>query len=93
MHIKTLLASAVALSALAASPTLAFEQKAGAKQSQKKVLAPPTIDTNGDGKADAWDRDKNGKADAWDVNNDGKPDLFDDDGDGRPDPKSKTKRP
>jgi hypothetical protein len=46
---------------------------------------PPTIDTNNDGKADAWDRDGNGTADAWDNNGDGKADSFDDDGDGKPD--------
>lgn len=51
----------------------------------EKAVPPPTIDSNSDGKADAWDRDGNGKADAWDVNDDGKPDLFDDNGDGRPD--------
>ena len=45
----------------------------------------PTIDTNGDGKPDAWDRDANGVADAWDIDGDGKPDLLDNDGDGRPD--------
>lgn len=45
----------------------------------------PTIDTNGDGKPDAWDRDANGVPDAWDVDGDGKPDLLDNDGDGRPD--------
>jgi hypothetical protein len=49
--------------------------------------APPTIDTDKDGKADAWDRDANGIADAWDVNGDGQPDLFDNDGDGKPDEK------
>lgn len=46
---------------------------------------PPTIDTNNDGKADAWDRDANGVPDAWDLNDDGKPDLLDNDGDGKPD--------
>jgi hypothetical protein len=50
-----------------------------------KLPPPPTIDTNNDGKADAWDRDANGVPDAWDINNDAKPDLFDDNGDGKPD--------
>lgn len=45
----------------------------------------PTIDTNADGKPDAWDRDGNGAADAWDTNADGKPDAYDVDGDGKPD--------
>jgi hypothetical protein len=43
------------------------------------------VDTNADGKPDAWDRDSNGTADAWDTNADGKPDAFDADGDGKPD--------
>jgi hypothetical protein len=50
-----------------------------------KPPPPPTIDSNQDGKADAWDRDANGMPDAWDVNGDAKPDLFDDNGDGKPD--------
>ncbi|MCC6479959.1 hypothetical protein [Sphingorhabdus sp.] len=49
-------------------------------------VPPPTIDSNGDGKMDAWDRDSNGVADAWDTNGDAKPDQFDNDGDGKPDP-------
>ncbi|NJM51159.1 MAG: hypothetical protein HC843_10025 [Sphingomonadales bacterium] len=49
------------------------------------AIPPPTIDTNEDGKPDAWDRDANGVPDAWDTNEDGKPDLVDNDGDGRPD--------
>lgn len=53
----------------------------------KSETPPPTIDTDGDGKADAWDRDGNGIADAWDTDGDGKPDLFDDNGDGKPDQK------
>ncbi len=51
----------------------------------EKPAPPPTIDSNQDGKPDAWDRDANGMADAWDVNDDGKPDLMDDNGDGKPD--------
>ena len=53
--------------------------------SPSKSIPVPTIDTNKDGKADAWDRDGNGIPDAWDVNEDGKPDLFDNNGDGKPD--------
>ncbi|WP_417621470.1 hypothetical protein [Parasphingorhabdus sp.] len=45
----------------------------------------PTIDTDGDGLMDAWDRSGNGQADAWDKDGDGQPDLLDDDGDGQPD--------
>lgn len=50
-----------------------------------KQVPPPTIDTDKDGKADAWDRDANGIPDAWDTNGDGKPDLLDNNGDGKPD--------
>lgn len=58
----------------------------------EESVPPPTIDSNEDGKADAWDRDANGTPDAWDVTGDGKPDKFDDDGDGKPDDKAtKTK--
>lgn len=40
--------------------------------------APPaTIDSNGDGKMDAWDRNGDGKADAWDTDGDGQPDKAD----------------
>jgi hypothetical protein len=53
--------------------------------SGQDAATPATLDTNNDGKADAWDRDSNGTADAWDTNGDGKPDKFDDDGDGKPD--------
>lgn len=57
-----------------------------------KQVPPPTIDSNKDGKADAWDRDGNGIPDAWDTNGDGKPDLLDNNGDGKPDA-SKTAPP
>lgn len=53
--------------------------------------APPSVDTDKDGKPDAWDRDANGIADAWDTDGDGKPDKFDDDGDGKPDSKKPTR--
>ena len=55
------------------------------------TVPPPTIDSNEDGKADAWDRDGNGIPDAWDLNGDGKPDKFDNDGDGKPDEKMEKK--
>ena len=58
-----------------------------------KPPPPPTIDTNKDGKADAWDRDANGIPDAWDVNDDGKPDLLDNNGDGKPDEEKPTAPP
>lgn len=46
---------------------------------------PATMDSNGDGTMDAWDRDADGTADAWDTTGDGAPDAVDDDGDGQPD--------
>jgi hypothetical protein len=85
----------VALSLITALTALsicggAYAQSAPAPAPEGTVL-PPTIDSNEDGKADAWDRDGNGTPDAWDVNGDGKPDKFDDDGDGKPDAKPKTR--
>ncbi|MCB2061061.1 MAG: hypothetical protein R3E09_19400 [Novosphingobium sp.] len=49
------------------------------------VALQPTIDTDKDGKPDAWDRNSDGTADAWDANGDGKPDRFDHNRDGKPD--------
>jgi hypothetical protein len=70
----------------AAEPVKAPDSKEKmAAPAPAKSPPPPTIDTNKDGKADAWDRDTNGIPDAWDVNGDAKPDLFDDNGDGKPD--------
>ncbi|NCP25813.1 MAG: YiiQ family protein [Sphingomonadales bacterium] len=45
----------------------------------------PTLDTDGDGLMDAWDRSGDGQPDAWDSDGDGQPDLLDNDGDGQPD--------
>tara|TARA_R100001244_G_scaffold20643_7_gene21568 strand:+ start:3978 stop:4223 length:246 start_codon:yes stop_codon:yes gene_type:complete len=45
----------------------------------------PTIDSDGDGVMDAWDRSGDGAPDAWDSDGDGRPDLVDNDGDGKPD--------
>jgi hypothetical protein len=69
-----------------AKPAVKGEMQAPVKPPPPAIPA-PTIDTNNDGKPDAWDRDANGLPDAWDVNSDGKPDLFDDNGDGKPDDK------
>lgn len=55
------------------------------KEAMESEIPAPTIDTNGDGTADAWDRSGDGKPDAWDTNGDGRPDLLDDNGDGKPD--------
>ncbi len=54
-------------------------------QVPEKAVPPPSLDSNNDGKLDAWDRDANGVADAWDINGDGQPDQVDDNGDGKPD--------
>lgn len=45
----------------------------------------PTLDTDGDGVMDAWDRSGDGQPDAWDTDGDGQPDALDNDGDGKPD--------
>ncbi len=78
----------------------AFAQAAPATPTDKmtapapeKEVPAPTMDTNEDGKADAWDRDANGIPDAWDTNADGKPDLMDNDGDGKPDDKGAKSKP
>jgi len=55
------------------------------EDAMESEIPAPTIDTNGDGTADAWDRSGDGKPDAWDTNGDGKPDLLDDNADGQPD--------
>jgi hypothetical protein len=90
----------VALSILSASALLAVSGTAMAQMTDKKSEAKPatgdgqvpapTIDTNEDGKPDAWDRDANGVPDAWDVNGDGKPDVMDNNGDGKPDEDKKA---
>jgi hypothetical protein len=85
----------VALSLITALAALsigggAFAQT-GPASSPEGSVPPPTIDSNEDGKPDAWDRDGNGSPDAWDTNGDGKPDKMDDDGDGKPDDKTVKK--
>lgn len=85
--LKVALPSLAAL-ALAMPAAANAGEKMGAKTKQE--IPPPTIDTNGDGKPDAWDRDANGVPDAWDTNGDGKPDKLDNDGDGRPDKSKKS---
>ena len=77
---------AIANIAIAQQPPADSAMKDKMSASEKAVPA-PTIDTNNDGKMDAWDRDANGVPDAWDVNGDGQPDQVDDNGDGKPDDK------
>lgn len=72
----------MATGALAASPEM---EKTVQEAPEESEIPAPTIDTDGDGTADAWDRSGDGKPDAWDTDGDGKPDLLDDDGDGKPD--------
>jgi hypothetical protein len=87
-QLKKLVASKFALALvlpLTAGAAFAAAPEGGASAAQDPASTPATLDTNNDGKADAWDRDSNGTADAWDKNGDGKPDKFDDDGDGKPD--------
>ena len=90
----------VALSIFSASALLAYSGIAMAQKTEKisqakpaateTQIPAPTIDTNEDGKPDAWDRDANGAPDAWDVNGDGKPDVVDNNGDGKPDEDKKA---
>ena len=56
-----------------------------ATDEMQSEIPAPTIDTDGDGLMDAWDRSGNGQPDAWDSDGDGQPDLLDNDGDGKPD--------
>jgi hypothetical protein len=74
----------------AESPKSSTDAEKSGAPAGVKAVPPPTIDSNQDGKPDAWDRDANGLADAWDTNGDNKPDLFDDNGDGKPDDGPKT---
>jgi hypothetical protein len=88
--------AAIAAIAVVSASSVAYAQAEPAPtttaQTTEAAVPPPTIDSNEDGKADAWDRDANGTPDAWDVNGDGKPDKFDDDGDGKPDDKAMKKK-
>ncbi len=89
---KYFAAGLIGISMLAISPTASRAapprdttgEKTTARPQDKP--APPTIDTNNDGKPDAWDRNGDGKPDAWDTNGDGQPDVYDNEQDGRPDP-------
>jgi hypothetical protein len=69
----------------AAFGLLAIASFAQAAAPAQPTTPAPTIDSNGDGKPDAWDRNGDGRADVWDRDGDGKPDAADDDGDGKPD--------
>ena len=81
------LASAAAMALVAAMSTasMATPEPVAAGGDKAKGAPAPTLDSNGDGKPDAWDRNGDGKPDAWDKNGDGKPDAYDDDNDGQPD--------
>jgi len=68
---KTMLktfATSVILAAGVAVAAPAFAQDA-------RPVDEPTIDVNGDGVNDAWDRDEDGFIDAWDDDADGQPDV------------------
>ncbi|PEQ11196.1 hypothetical protein B2G71_18070 [Novosphingobium sp. PC22D] len=85
---KTLIRTATiaAITPLAIGAAYAQDSTMAEPEAAPAETAPPaTMDTTGDGKMDAWDRDANGVADAWDTNGDGAPDAVDDDGDGQPD--------
>ncbi|MGB3722228.1 MAG: hypothetical protein WA979_05340 [Pacificimonas sp.] len=72
--------AATAVAAMAA-PALAD----GGYEDTKVMVSPATLDTDGDGRMDGWDRDGDGKADAWDTDGDDAPDRYDEDRDGEPD--------
>lgn len=48
---------------------------------KRSEIPAPSIDTDGDGIVDAWDRSGDGRPDVWDSNSDDQPDLLD----GKPD--------
>lgn len=77
--------AALAAILIAAPATMAAAQETGAMADP-----PATIDSNNDGKPDAWDTNGDTRADAWDTDGDGKPDAVDTDGDGKPDAKPKA---
>jgi hypothetical protein len=81
-HKRVALSSMMALAAITWASGTYAQTSAPAPEGQ---VPPPTIDSNADGRPDAWDRDANGVPDAWDTDGDGKPDAKDDDGDGKPD--------
>jgi hypothetical protein len=83
---NTFFGALIAAGALAATPALAQEMAPEAPVTEAPApdagmpaeQAPPaTIDTTGDGVADAWDRNGDGQPDAWDTNGDGQPDKAD----------------
>lgn len=86
---NTIIGTLIAAGALAATPVLAQEmtpeapaaptQEAPATEAPAgdSQVPPATLDSNGDGTMDAWDRNNDGTADAWDTDGDGKPDKAD----------------
>lgn len=82
----------VRAAAFAALLPLAFTAAQAGEPAKAGASPAATLDTNGDGKPDAWDRDGNGTPDAWDTNADGKPDAYDNNGDGKPDPAGAPQR-
>lgn len=71
------------MSAYAGNAVTGQESEAPAEPIQE--IPSPTMDTDNDGKPDAWDRDGDSTPDAWDTDGDGAPDLLDNDRDGKPD--------
>lgn len=67
--------------ALASAPSAS---NAATSDPAAKPNPEPTIDSDDDGKMDAWDRNGDGKPDVWDSDGDGRPDAYDMDGDGTP---------
>lgn len=88
--IPGLFSSLIAGAALIAPPVLAQDrtaqdpdmpsrspEDAAPPRDQDRKIPPATIDTDGDGIADAWDRNQDGTPDAWDTDGDGQPDKAD----------------
>ncbi len=82
---SSVLAEVQKLDQAAADKMSALPQASEKAEASEKAVPPPSLDSNNDGKLDAWDRDANGVPDAWDINGDGQPDQMDDNGDGKPD--------
>lgn len=90
MHSKTSLSIIRRMTPYLITASLGLSVAAGATEPEQAddsaaEIPAPTIDTDGDGLMDAWDRSGDGQPDAWDSDGDGAPDLLDQDGDGQPD--------
>lgn len=81
----TLKTAAMGGAIMLAGPAMAQDTAEEAPPPAPSEIPPATIDSDGDGTADAWDQRGDGRADTWDTDGDGVPDTYDQDGDGLPD--------